>query len=152
MLERIDAEVGQAIEELRAIAQRGAPPVLVEDGVAVALAQAAAHSPLPVDIRADGFGRQSEAIETAIYFCCLESVQNAAKHAGPDASVAIRLGELDGHVTFTVSDDGVGFDPAAVQRGAGLTNIAHRVAAAGGTLDLEARPGEGTRITGALPT
>jgi signal transduction histidine kinase len=152
MLERIDAEVEQAIEELREITQGETPAVLIQDGVAVALAQVAARAPLPIAIHADGFGRQREPVETAIYFCCLEGVQNAAKHAGSGASVAIRLGERDGDVTFTVSDDGAGFDPTAVQRGAGLTNIAHRVAAAGGTLELEARPGAGTRITGTLPT
>ncbi len=152
MLERIDEEVKQAIEELRDVARGGTPAVLTQDGVAAALAHAATHAPLPVAIHAEGFGRQSEALETAIYFCCLESLQNAAKHAGPEASVAIRLTQRDGHVTFIVSDDGVGFDPAGLRRGAGLANIAHRVDAAGGTLELDARPGHGTRITGVLPT
>jgi signal transduction histidine kinase len=151
MLERIDAEVEQAIEELRAVAQRGPPPVLVQDGVATALAQAALTAPLPVAIHADGLGRLREPVETAIYFCCLEGLQNAAKHAGPQASVTIRIDEHDRRVTFTVEDDGVGFDPAAVQRGAGLANIAHRVEAAGGTLEIHPRPGEGTRVTGVLP-
>ena len=57
-------------------------------------------------------GRHSEAIETTVYFCCLECLQNAAKHAGPAPSATISLGEADGSVGFSVEDDGAGFDPA----------------------------------------
>ena len=53
--------------------------------------------------------------------------------------------------SFTVEDDGAGFDPATAERGAGLTNLADRVAAVGGTLVIDARPGRGTRITGEIP-
>jgi signal transduction histidine kinase len=86
-----------------------------------------------------------------VYFCCQECLQNAAKHAGQGASAAIRLSEDDGRVSFSVEDDGAGFDPGAVKRGAGLTNLADRVAAVGGTLQIDARPGRGTRITGEIP-
>ena len=57
---------------------------------------------MPVRVHADGLGRQAEALETTVYFCCLEGLQNVAKHAGADASVAIRLNEADGYVRFTV--------------------------------------------------
>ena len=56
-----------------------------------------------------------------------------------------------GSVSFSVEDDGAGFDPATVARGAGLTNLADRVAAVGGTLAIDARPGRGTRIRGEIP-
>jgi signal transduction histidine kinase len=65
--------------------------------------------------------------------------------------VAIHLGEVDGSVSFSVEDDGAGFDPSAVEYGAGLTNLADRVAAVGGTLEIEARPGGGTRVRGEIP-
>jgi signal transduction histidine kinase len=86
-----------------------------------------------------------------VYFCCLECLQNAAKHAGPGAAVTIRLSEAEGRVCFCVEDDGAGFDPGAVARGAGLTNLADRVAAVGGTLRIDAGPGRGTHISGNLP-
>jgi signal transduction histidine kinase len=83
-----------------------------------------------------------------VYFCCLECLQNAAKQAGPGASATIRLAETDDHVSFDVEDDGAGFDPDAIERGAGLTNLVDRMAAVGGTLQIDARPGRGTRLTG----
>jgi signal transduction histidine kinase len=151
MLERLGAEVDEAIDELRTVAQGIFPPVLADGGVGPALAAVARRSAMPVHIRGAWRSRHSQAVETAVYFCCLECLQNAAKHAGPGASATIRLDESDGHVGFSVEDDGVGFDPRAVARGAGLTNLANRVAAVGGTLEIDAGSGHGTRITGEIP-
>ena len=50
-------------------------------------------------------------VEAAVYFCCLEALQNAAKHA-PDAHVEVRVWEESGGLLFTVADDGPGFDAA----------------------------------------
>ena len=86
-----------------------------------------------------------------MYFCCLECLQNAAKHAGRGASATVRLFEDDGHAGFSVEDDGVGFDPGAVERGTGLTNLADRVAAVGGTLTIESARKRGTRVTAHIP-
>jgi signal transduction histidine kinase len=147
VLERLDEQVEQAIEELRGVAHRGAP----RDGVGPGLERAAAAMPLPVQVRTGGLGRLPEALETTIYFCALEGLQNAVKHAGRGASITIDVGRRDGAVAFTVSDDGAGFDPEAAPRGAGLANLAHRVEAAGGSLAIDSRPGEGTRISGTLP-
>jgi len=150
MLERLGAEVDDAIDELRTIAH-GIYPHLLSGGVGAALAEVARRSAMPVSVQDAGIGRHPEAVEMTIYFCCLECLQNAAKHAGAGAAVTIRLSEADGHVCFCVDDDGAGFDPGAVERGAGLTNLADRVAAVGGTLRIDAVPGRGTRITGNLP-
>ena len=68
--------------------------------------------------------------------------------SAPGASATIRLAETDDHVSFDVEADGAGFDPDAIERGAGLTNRVDRMAAVGGTLQIDARPGRGTRITG----
>jgi signal transduction histidine kinase len=152
MLESFDVEVQQTLEDLRNVADHGAPRRLSEDGPALALKVAAAHSGMPVTVKVDGLTRQPAIVESTIYFCCLECLQNAAKHAGPQASVAIELVQQDGHVTFTVEDDGNGFDPHTSERGAGLSNLAHRVSAIGGTLEIEAVPGRGARITGRLPS
>ena len=63
----------------------------------------------------------------------------------------VRVWEKEGGLVFEISDDGAGFDPAAVARGAGLTNMTDRLGAIGGTLRIESGPGRGTRIAGAIP-
>jgi signal transduction histidine kinase len=150
MLERLGTEVDDAIDDLRAVAHGKYPQVLTERGVGAALADVARTAPMPVDVRDAWRGRHSEAVEVTVYFCCLECLQNAAKHAG-GASVMVRLSEARDRVGFCVEDDGAGFDPGTVVRGAGLANLESRVAALGGTLDIDAGPGRGTRITGTLP-
>jgi signal transduction histidine kinase len=151
MLERFGAEVEEAIDELRTVAHGIYPPVLADGGVGPALVAVARRSPMPVSVRGSWRSRHSQAIETTVYFCCLECLQNAAKHAGPGAAATIRLDETDGRVGFSVEDDGAGFDPGDVERGAGFTNLANRMAALGGTLEIVAGPGHGTRITGEIP-
>jgi signal transduction histidine kinase len=150
-LERLDVEVERTIQELRSVAHGATPEVLDREGLTRALEAAVAHSAIPVRIQAAGVGRLPEDVEMAVYFCCLECLQNAAKHAGRDASVTVHLSQFKGHLGFSVEDDGVGFDPATVQRGAGLGNLEGRVAALGGTLRIDSRPGRGTRVTGYLP-
>ena len=151
MLERLGVEVDDAIDELRAVARGVYPSSLADQGIGAALAAIARRSAMPVEIRDGSLGRQSEAVETTVYFSCLEGLQNAAKHAGAGASATIRLSEVDGRVSFSVEDDGTGFDPDDVERGAGLTNLTDRVAAVGGTLQIDAGPGRGTHIRGEIP-
>jgi signal transduction histidine kinase len=151
LLESLNDEVERAIEELRGVTHGSAPPRLREGGLRAALLAAGARSPMRVRLHADGLTRHPEAIETTVYFCCLECLQNVARHAGPGASATVRLTDGDGRLRFVVEDDGVGFDPEHVQRGAGLRNLAERIDAGGGTLRIESRPGQGTRITGDLP-
>jgi signal transduction histidine kinase len=151
MLDGLGTEVDEAIEELRDVARGLYPQIVGQLGLPAALAAVARRSAIPVRIRTDGLSRHSEELETTVYFCCLECVQNAAKHAGADASVTVRLGEDREGIWFCVEDDGPGFDLAKVERGAGLANLADRVEAIGGTLEIDTRPGEGTRITGELP-
>ena len=113
MVQEMGADVEAAMVELRALAHGIAPPLLVERGLAVALTEAAQRTALPTRTRIDEIGRCDPAIESAVYFCCLEALQNAAKHAGPNASVKLSL-ERDGDVLrFCVEDDGV--TPAATQ-------------------------------------
>jgi len=151
MLDDLGAEVDEAIEELRGVAHGVYPNVLARSGVRAALADVARRSANPVSVHGRRLRRHSEAIEMTIYYCCLECLQNAAKHGGPGVAVTVRLSEDDGRVRFAVEDDGVGFDPDAVERSAGLTNLADRVAAVGGTLEIDTAPGRGTRVTGDLP-
>jgi signal transduction histidine kinase len=96
-------------------------------------------------------GRLSTAVEAAAYFCCLEAVQNAAKHSG---ATMIRVDLMDeaGYLQCVVEDDGAGFDVLTTTAGTGLTNMRDRVEAVGGTLAIRPAPGGGTRIVALLPT
>ena len=151
MLERLGGQVDDAIEELRGVAHGIYPSVLADRGVGTALRAVARSSAMPVRVGDEWRGRHSEAVETTVYFCCLECLQNAAKHAGQGASATVRLFEADGQVSFSVQDDGTGFDPGTVERGHGLTNLADRVAAVGGTLTIDSASAQGTRVTANIP-
>ena len=151
VFQRLDFEIEQAIEELRGVARGSVPPILLEHGIGPALEAAIAGTPFVVRIEVAGLPRQSEAVETTVYFCCLECLQNAAKHAGAGTSTTVRLTQRGQRVSFCVADDGVGFDPATVRHGAGFTNLTERLAARGGTIQFDSRPGSGTRIIGELP-
>jgi signal transduction histidine kinase len=135
---------------LRELAHGIYPPLLVDSGLIEALRAAAQRSPLPVDIKAEGIGRYGSETEAAIYFCCLEALQNAAKHA-PNARVEVLLWEESGGLLFTVTDDGPGFDPAKAQRGHGYVNMADRLGAIGGTVRWDSEIGKGSRVRGSVP-
>jgi signal transduction histidine kinase len=151
MVERLGHEVDEAIDDLRTVASGVYPAVLTDGGVVPALSSMARHAALPVAVLDRGIGRHAPHVESTVYFCCLEAVQNAAKHAGPEASVTVRLEKAGGHVAFRVEDDGRGFDRDAAPDGHGLANIADRVATAGGTLEIDTAEDAGTRITGRIP-
>ncbi|MEQ6902656.1 ATP-binding protein [Nocardioides sp. YIM 152588] len=137
-----------AVETLHRLSRGIYPPLLAEHGVAAALRAAAGDG---VEIVERGTVRQPRAVEAAAYFCCLEAVQNATKHAG-DATVHVVLdGTADG-LRLAVEDDGIGFDPAAATTGGGLAGIRDRVDSAGGTLEVVSAPGRGARISALLPS
>lgn len=150
-LERLDSQVEEAIKALRDVAQGALGANLRERGPGAALADAAAQAPIPVRLEIQGLTRQAEALEAALYFCCLECLQNVAKHAGAGAAATVTVTQHSDRVRFSVSDDGAGFDPDAVRYGAGLGNLRERVTALGGELRVDARPGHGTRVTGTMP-
>ena len=110
----------------------------------------AGRAPLPVRVEADGIGRYRRDAEATAYFCILEALQNVAKYARA-SSAKVALSCPDGHLEFTVVDDGDGFDTATPAPGTGLHGMADRLAAAGGTLAIRSAPGLGTTISGRLP-
>jgi signal transduction histidine kinase len=150
MLDELAGEVQETIQELRELAHGIYPPLLVDSGLVEALRAAANRNPLSVDVVAEGIGRYSSETEAAIYFCCLEALQNAAKHA-VDAHVEVRLWEESGGLLFSVSDDGPGFDAEKAQRGDGYINMADRLGAIGGTVRWESSPSHGARVNGSVP-
>jgi signal transduction histidine kinase len=152
--ERVLASVGRQmddiLDEVRSLARGIYPSLLTERGVAEALRAAARSSPVPAEVRGR-VGRYAEDVEVAVYFCCLEALQNVAKHAGPDVAATVVLREDDGHLNFQVRDSGVGFNPKNSERGSGLDNMRDRIEAVGGELAVTSRRGRGTSVRGSVP-
>jgi signal transduction histidine kinase len=103
-----------------------------------------------VSIDVDSVGRVAPEVEGAVYFCCLEALQNVQKYADASRST-VRLWRDDGRLNFEVVDDGRGFDLAHARHGSGFTNMQDRLAALGGSVKVTSEPGQGTRLLGSLP-
>jgi len=150
LLARLQEQSTEALDNLRDLARGIYPPLLADQGLTAALSAQARKASVPVEVETDGVGRYPQEAEAAVYFCCLEAIQNVAKYAGATRA-RIRLETRDGELVFEVIDDGAGFDPERTPMGAGLQNMADRLAALGGTVDVRSRPGEGTTVAGRLP-
>jgi signal transduction histidine kinase len=150
-LRRLGGDVEDAIDEVRSLARGIYPAALADRGLVDALRGAALQSPLPTTLLAAGVGRYSREIETTAYFCCLEALQNAAKHAVGAGAAVIDLSDAGGVLRMEVRDDGAGFDAATVQDGTGFVNMRDRVAAVAGELVTLSSPGRGTRVVATIP-
>ena len=146
MLQRLARDVDGVLEELRSLAAGVYPAALAAHGLPDAVRAAATESPLPVHVEVNGSERYPDEVEAAVYFCCLEAMQNVAKHAPGSTRIWVVL-ELGSDLRFEVRDDGPGFDVETTQR-RGLDNMRDRVAALGGRFELVSAPGGGTRIRG----
>ena len=143
-------DTGEALQSLRDLARGIYPSLLADKGLVAALESQANKAPIPVRVDAEGVGRYTQEAEAAIYFCCLEALQNVAKYA--NASEAhVRLAEGNRGLRFEVSDDGAGFEPAAAVNGTGLQGMADRLDAIGGSFEVRSAPGAGTIVIGAIP-
>ncbi|MBL7494529.1 GAF domain-containing sensor histidine kinase [Frankia sp. AgW1.1] len=151
LVDEMAEQVQAAISEVRSLAQGIYPPLLRSTGLTEALRAAATRSPLGVRLRTDGVGRHAADVEAAVYFCCLEALQNAAKHAA-GSEVEIVLAERESTLVLSVTDNGPGFDPRLVAAGAGQTNMRDRIGAIGGTITVESAPGAGVRIHASVPS
>jgi signal transduction histidine kinase len=105
---------------------------------------------VPVDVTAEGVGRFPQEIEAAVYFSCLEALQNVAKYARASRAI-VHVEDTGGELTFEVADDGVGFDVASTDYGTGLQGMADRLDALNGTLEVRSNSGHGTAIAGRVP-
>jgi len=150
VLSQIQTEAQDALENLRDLARGIYPPILADQGLAVALDAQARRSPVPVVVEAVGISRYRSETEAAVYFSVLEALQNVAKYSGASHAMVSLHGD-DGHLTFEVIDDGVGFDPGSTSYGTGLQGVADRLAAIDGTLEVRSQPGAGTTIVGIVP-
>jgi signal transduction histidine kinase len=151
MLDEVQSDTGDALENLRDLARGIYPPLLADQGLQAALLAQTRKAAIPTTLEADGVGRYPREAEAAVYFCCLEALQNVAKYAGASRAV-IRLIAEEDHLRFEVVDDGAGFDPRSTGYGTGLQGMADRLEAIGGTLQLRSAPAEGTTVAGRLPT
>jgi signal transduction histidine kinase len=151
LVAQLKAETSGALDTLRDLARGIYPPLLADQGLAAAVRAQAGKAPVPVEVSTDGVGRYPPEIETAIYFCCVEALQNAARHA-PASAVRVSLAEDNAGVAFTIADDGPGFDPAAAKNGTGLRNMSDRLAALGGSCQVDSSPGRGTTVAGRIGT
>ncbi len=150
MLAQVQADTGAALDDLRDLARGIYPPLLADKGLAAALESQARKATIPVHVEADGIGRFPQDIEAAVYFSALEALQNTAKYAQANAATVV-VHRSDHQLTFSVSDDGRGFDPASNGRGSGLQGIADRLGALEGEVTVESSPGRGTTVSGLLP-
>ncbi|GAB4012337.1 GAF domain-containing sensor histidine kinase [Nocardioides ultimimeridianus] len=151
MLDQLRDDVRVTINEVRELAHGIYPPLLRDRGLGDALRAAASRSPIGCSIAADLPGRFPQDVETAAYFCTLEAMQNAGKHAGPDATLSVVARSTDGRLEVEICDDGAGFEPTDVALSHGFVNMQDRLGALGGTLEVWSEPGRGTRITAILP-
>jgi signal transduction histidine kinase len=151
LLHEIGDETVEALEDVRSLAHGVYPALLTQRGLAYALGDAALRSPIPVDLSVTGIGRYAPEVESAVYFCCLEGLQNAAKHASGATVIELELSD-DGALRFEIRDDGAGFDPRSSPSGAGIANMRDRLAAVGGELTIFSAAGEGTQLVAFVPT
>jgi signal transduction histidine kinase len=150
MLHLLGEEIDAALGELRSLAAGVYPSLLAARGLPDALRTAALQSPVPASVEVDGSDRYSQDVETAAYFCCIEALQNVAKHAPGASSVSISLSR-NGDLRFEVRDDGPGFRLDDGMTGHGLVNMRDRMAALGGDLEIRSAPGAGTVVVGTIP-
>jgi signal transduction histidine kinase len=152
LLDELKRDVQETIAELRALAHGIFPPLLVSGGLTEALPAAAGRAALPTSVDIAGLGRLPGDIEAAVYFCVVEALQNAGKHAGDGAEATVRVWQDDGHLRFEVADDGAGFDAkSGLANGHGFVNMTDRLGAYGGTVTVRSATGAGTTISGSLP-
>jgi signal transduction histidine kinase len=149
MLTQIDGEIQTALEDLRDLARGIYPPLLADKGLEAALDAQARRSTVPVSVQAGGIGRYPPEVEAAVYFSCLEALQNVSKYAQA-SSATVTIAQSNGDLTFEVEDDGRGFDTTATGFGTGLQGIADRLSALHGELAIRSEPGTGTRVRGRI--
>jgi signal transduction histidine kinase/sugar lactone lactonase YvrE len=149
------------IRQARDIARGLRPPLLDEAGLVPAIDQylksLADRSGTRIELEvAPGVALAPAGLDTTVFRLVQEAVGNALRHARA-ATVRVTLRDEEDTLRLVVEDDGVGFDPAAVTRSArrgehlGLLGMTERVRSAGGTIEIESRPGAGSRIAVSIP-
>jgi len=150
LMAQIQADTTEALDDLRDLARGIYPPLLADKGLPTALESQARKSPVPMTVESASVGRYSQEVEAAVYFCALEAMNNLAKYARASAAT-VSLAQVDGTLTFAVTDDGIGFRLSDAGGGTGLQGMSDRLDAIGGSLEVRSEPGQGTSVRGRVP-
>lgn len=144
--------LAQGIEALRDLARELRPPLLDEAGLAPALRRLlSAFSATGIEISAElAEERYPELVETVAFRVIQEALENVRRHAQARRAW-VRVEEENGWLVGEVRDDGRGFDPARATEGLGLSGMREWVELLDGSLAIESRPGQGTRVVFRLP-
>jgi signal transduction histidine kinase len=146
-LDRVRQQLDRALAELRDLAAGLHPGGIEQGGLSAGLASLAARSPVPVDLRVSEISLPDE-LERATYFVCSEALANVIKYANASSAV-VSIAQRGERLQVEISDDRVG--GAVLGEGSGLTGLAERVAALGGTFRLDSPARHGTRLSVELP-
>jgi signal transduction histidine kinase len=149
-LRDLQDQASTALEDLRDLARGIYPPLLADKGLVAALEAQARKAAVPVAVEAGDVGRYVQEVESTVYFCVLEALNNVAKYADARAA-AVSLSRAGGVLVFEVRDDGRGFDAGATTYGTGLQGMADRLDAVGGTLTIRSAVGSGAVVRGEIP-
>src|SRR5699024_7203057 len=140
-------QLGLTLDDLRRLSRGIAPPILVDRGLAAALTELAAVSPVPTTVQSADLDLP-EHVEIGIYYVVSESLTNAAKHARAE-SVQVEVARIGDDARVRIQDDGRG--GAEMRTGGGLAGLAGRVASLEGRLTVHSPAGEGTRVEAVIP-
>jgi signal transduction histidine kinase len=147
-LDQASEQLALALSELREFARGIHPAILTERGLVPALASLAERSTVPATVKSSIDRRFPASVEATAYFVVSEALANVAKYS--KATTVIVRSDVSGDtLNVTVADDGVG--GADMSRGSGLRGLSDRVAAVGGTLEMESPPGKGTTLRCSIP-
>jgi len=149
-LRKLGRETEDVLADVRSLAHGIYPPLLADLGLEDAVRAIARRATVPVRVTTRDLRRYPSEVETAVYFCCLEALQNVAKHAPGARAVSLTVVD-DGSLRFEARDDGPGLVPGRAPTGQGLTNMRDRLAAVGGELTFASEPGSGTAVSGVIP-
>jgi signal transduction histidine kinase len=153
VLGQLTDEANETLELLRDLARGIYPPLLVDKGPVAALQAYLKKARVPIELDTDrefATNRFDEQVEGAVYFCCVEALQNVAQHAGA-APTVVWLSATDGRVAFSITDSGPGFEQQHGEPGPGLQTMTDRVRALGGGLEVRSARGTGTTVEGWIP-
>ena len=153
-LGQLRIELNRAAAQMKDLAKALRPPILDELGFEACLRQLVTEYRRQVDcaifVRFKSRPALDSDAETALFRITQESLTNIAKHARASQVHIQFYCEQDGQ-RFSIRDNGCGFDPNQTTQGLGLIGIHERVRMLGGTLSVQSKPGEGTRLEIVLP-
>jgi signal transduction histidine kinase len=151
LLDDVVRELETALEQMREIVQGIPPSLLKTEGLVAAVEEVCRRAPIDAYLHAEGIGRLPDAVETAVYYVCLEALQNVAKHGGPGASADVHFLQDGGAFRIRITDTGAGFDEDDRPSGRGLQNMHARIEALGGSLEVRSSRDRGTTLSASVP-